>query len=119
MDPIRQVVDLFRVKAERFFWQHFATDLRRAKHYLGEIDCLYAKLIAKAEEADKPELADGLFAEWLAKRQPEILEVERLQTIGLNQKAANYHVRTVRLTVADVWRAVGGTWAARHKQTSS
>ena len=85
MDCIRQVVDLLRAKAGQFFWQHFATEWDRAKHYLAKTDCLYERLIGEAEKAGKREQADSLFAEWLAKRQPKILEIERLETKYLSE----------------------------------
>jgi hypothetical protein len=85
MDTVKQIVDLLRVKVGRFFWQHFASEWRRANHYLAKTDCLYEKLIGEAEKAGKLAEADDLFAEWQAKRQSEILEVERLETIYLSE----------------------------------
>ena len=117
MDAVRQVLHLLRSKAGRFFWRHFTTEWTRANHYLAKTDCLYEKLIGEAEKAGKLEQADGLYAEWQAKRQPEILEVERLEAIYLSRKTANYKVRTIRLTAAGVWRAIGGKWTARHKES--
>jgi hypothetical protein len=76
----------------RFCWKHFASDWRRANHYLQSTNRLYSRLIAEAEKRHNREEADDLYGEWHAVAEPEQDEVDRLLTAYWLRRAARHHL---------------------------
>jgi len=57
---------------QRVCWRHFASDWRRANHYLRKTDRFYSRLIAEVEK--KPgshDEVESVYGEWHAVREPE------------------------------------------------
>jgi hypothetical protein len=77
----------------RFCWKHFASDWKRANHYLRKTDRFYSRLIAEVEK--KPghhDEAANLYSEWHTVREPEQYEVDRLLTLYYLRRAARHHL---------------------------
>jgi hypothetical protein len=64
---------------KRYYWKHFASDWRRANHYLRKTNRLYSRLVAETErKRGNRDEVEALYGEWHAEAEPEEYEVDRL-----------------------------------------
>ena len=77
---------------QRYCWKHFASDWRRANHYLRNTERIYSRLIAEAEEKHDSDEVRNLYGEWDAEAEPEKDEVARLLTAYWLRRVTRYHL---------------------------
>jgi hypothetical protein len=75
-----------------FYWTRIAPRWQRANHALRGTDRFYAVYVAEAEKKGDRQEAEARHSEWSAVRQEEQDEVDRLETIYWQKKAARHRV---------------------------